>query len=141
MPYDSSVGTPASDCTADIGGTCTASAGVHQFWSSKYSSNVYELFPGCCTAVGETCYGALASGNCRATANPGEEDRNDPYGCAPAERTEEGAVWVLRLNADATVKASQQIKNGGGGLSAHLAPHAFFGSAVASLGDINGDGV
>jgi hypothetical protein len=104
---------------------------------------VYELYSGCCNTASESCWGTINSGQCKTTGtkSPTDEDRNDPYDCSGTQRTEEGAVWVLRLNADATVKASQQIKNGVGGLSEHLAPRSYFGSAVASIGDINGDGV
>ncbi len=51
-----------------------------------------------------------------------------------------GAVHVLLLNADGTVKSSTKIAhelNGG----PSLADRDFFGSSVASLGDLDGDGV
>jgi hypothetical protein len=54
--------------------------------------------------------------------------------------TGRGAVYVLRLNADGTVKASTKIANSSGGGPA-LSDGDFFGSAVGGIGDLNGDGV
>ena len=51
-----------------------------------------------------------------------------------------GAVHVLFLNADGTVKAEQKISDTTGGLAATLDDTDYFGSAVASPGDVNGDG-
>jgi len=53
----------------------------------------------------------------------------------------QGAVWILFLNADGTVKATQKISETAGGLGAVLDPGDFFGRAVAGLGDLDGDGV
>ena len=54
----------------------------------------------------------------------------------------EGAVYVLLLNADGTVKSQQKISDGLGGLSANtLEASDGFGSAVSSVGDLDGDGV
>jgi serralysin len=51
-----------------------------------------------------------------------------------------GAVYVLFLNANGTVKASQKIAHGlGGGPS--LATNDRFGSSIAALGDLDGDGI
>jgi hypothetical protein len=50
-----------------------------------------------------------------------------------------GAVHILYLNANGTVKGSTKIAHGSGGLS--LADSDQFGCAVALLGDVDGDGV
>ena len=50
-----------------------------------------------------------------------------------------GAVQVLLLNSDGTVKSSQQIASGVGG-GPTLANDDRFGSSVASLGDLDSDG-
>jgi hypothetical protein len=50
-----------------------------------------------------------------------------------------GAVHVLLLNSDGTVKGSQKITSGVGG-GPTLANDDRFGSGVASLGDLDGDG-
>ena len=50
-----------------------------------------------------------------------------------------GAVHVLFLNANGTVKSSQKIASGTGG-GPTLANDDRFGSGVASLGDLDGDG-
>lgn len=61
-----------------------------------------------------------------------------------AERSDEGesnrgSVYVLFLNANGTVKNYSQITNGSGGIS--LANGDYFGRSVASVGDLDGDGV
>lgn len=54
----------------------------------------------------------------------------------------EGAVYVLLLNADGTVKSQLKISDDAGGLAAGtLEASDRFGSAVAGLGDLDGDGV
>ncbi|MCX7421441.1 MAG: FG-GAP-like repeat-containing protein [Planctomycetia bacterium] len=52
-----------------------------------------------------------------------------------AER--DGAIYVLRMNANGTVKSSTKIASGTNGITSGT----FFGSSVASLGDVDGDGV
>ena len=53
--------------------------------------------------------------------------------------TNRGAVYVLMLNADGTVKAQQKISDNAGGLAAALDDGDAFGVSVAGLGDLNGD--
>jgi hypothetical protein len=56
------------------------------------------------------------------------------------EADDTGAVHVLFMNADGTVKSSQKIANNiGGGPSLNNSDN--FGSALAALGDLDGDGV
>jgi Ca2+-binding RTX toxin-like protein len=52
-----------------------------------------------------------------------------------------GAVWVLFLNADGTVKAEQKISATAGGFGGRLSNGDHFGSSVAALGDLDGDGI
>ncbi|MCH8149989.1 MAG: FG-GAP repeat protein, partial [Planctomycetes bacterium] len=52
-----------------------------------------------------------------------------------------GAVWVLFLNTDGTVKSHQKISDTQGGFTGTLDDVDFFGFSVASLGDLDGDGV
>ena len=52
-----------------------------------------------------------------------------------------GAVYVLFLNADGTVRAEQKISDTEGGLTAALTDNGRFGSFVAGAGDIDGDGI
>jgi hypothetical protein len=51
-----------------------------------------------------------------------------------------GAVHLLFLNANGTVKASQKIASGVGG-GPVIANLDFFGGSVANLGDLDGDGI
>ena len=52
-----------------------------------------------------------------------------------------GAVWVLLLNADGTVKAHQKISSTRGGFKGALYDGDEFGESVAAPGDLDGDGV
>jgi FG-GAP repeat len=51
-----------------------------------------------------------------------------------------GAVWIVFLHADGSAKAAQKISATSGGLAGPLAEAGYFGSAVAGLGDLDGDG-
>ncbi len=52
-----------------------------------------------------------------------------------------GAVWVLRMNRNGTVKAQQKISSLSGGFTGQLDVGDAFGVSVASPGDLNSDGV
>ncbi|HSH02491.1 MAG TPA: Ig-like domain-containing protein [Anaerolineae bacterium] len=52
-----------------------------------------------------------------------------------------GAVWVLFLNNDGTVKGHQKISDTVGGFGGALDDNDYVGINVTSLGDLNGDGV
>ncbi len=52
-----------------------------------------------------------------------------------------GAVWILFMNFDGTVKSHQKISDTSGGFTGTLATADMFGTSVSSTGDINGDGV
>jgi hypothetical protein len=54
--------------------------------------------------------------------------------------TDRGAVWILFLNANGTVKGHQKISSTSGGLVGPLADGDFFGSSLESLGDLDGAG-
>ncbi|MCP4963476.1 MAG: hypothetical protein GY925_29935, partial [Actinomycetia bacterium] len=54
--------------------------------------------------------------------------------------TARGAVYVLFLNADGTVKAEQKISSVTGGLTGPLDNSDQFGISVAGVGDLDGDG-
>lgn len=52
-----------------------------------------------------------------------------------------GAVWILFLNENGTVKSHQKISDIDGGFTGSLDDFDRFGKSVASLGDLDGDGV
>lgn len=52
-----------------------------------------------------------------------------------------GAIWVLFMNEDGTVKAHQKIDGTEGGLSNHLDLNDRFGCDIASVNDLDGDGI
>ena len=54
----------------------------------------------------------------------------------------EGAVYILMLNSNGTVKSYQKVSDGLGGLSSGiLSAGDKFGESVATVGDLNGDGI
>ncbi len=55
--------------------------------------------------------------------------------------SQRGAVYVLFLNADGTVKAEQKISDTAGGFAGVLDDTDYFGSGVGGLGDVDGDGI
>ena len=54
--------------------------------------------------------------------------------------TNHGAVWILFLNTDGTVKSHQKISSTEGGFTGTLDFDDRFGHSAASLGDLDGDG-
>jgi hypothetical protein len=54
--------------------------------------------------------------------------------------TDRGAVWILFLNTDGTVKSHQKISDTQGGFTGILGDGDSFGRSAASLGDLDGDG-
>ena len=52
-----------------------------------------------------------------------------------------GTAWIIFLNNDGTVKASQRIDENNGGFNGFLYSGGEFGSAVTSLGDLDGNGI
>lgn len=55
--------------------------------------------------------------------------------------TRRGAVWILFLREDGTVKRSQKIASGTGGFTGRLRSLDWFGFSLANAGDLDGDGV
>jgi len=65
--------------------------------------------------------------------------RDDDGGASAT--TDRGAVWVLLLAGDLTVKSAQKISATAGGFVGAVDSPGFFGSALACLGDVDADGV
>ncbi len=55
--------------------------------------------------------------------------------------TKSGAVWVLFLNQNGTVKRSEKISNARGNMSGKLDNTQMFGGNMVTLGDLNRDGI
>ena len=51
-----------------------------------------------------------------------------------------GAVWILYLNSDGTVKSHEKISSTQGGFLGSLDDNDRFGTSVESLGDLSGNG-
>ena len=67
----------------------------------------------------------------------GDDDRSSPV----PYQVEAGAVHILFMRADGTVKGQQKISALAGGLFRQPTYHDRFGSALAPLGDFDGNGV
>ncbi|ANM31894.1 hypothetical protein ABI59_23500 [Acidobacteria bacterium Mor1] len=59
---------------------------------------------------------------------------------ASGNRNGEGAVWILFMNADGTVRSEQKIDSTSGGLNQLLLPGTYFGWVLTDLDDIDGNG-
>ncbi|MBT8127310.1 MAG: hypothetical protein HKP12_04125 [Gammaproteobacteria bacterium] len=55
--------------------------------------------------------------------------------------TDHGAVWILFLNADGTVRFTQKISEAEGGFTGILEDNDQMGGALANIGDLNNDGI
>ena len=55
--------------------------------------------------------------------------------------TDRGGVWILFLDAEGKVRDEQKIADDTGGFGGNLDDDDRFGSAVADIGDVNGDGI
>ncbi len=83
----------------------------------------------------------------RAAANLGDLDGDGVVDLAVSANYDDtggankGAVYILFLNTDGTVKQSQKICEGEGGLPITLNIHDEFGRSLTALGDLDGDGL
>ncbi|NOT29161.1 MAG: PKD domain-containing protein, partial [Planctomycetes bacterium] len=83
----------------------------------------------------------------RAAANLGDLDGDGVVDVAVSSNYDDddgankGAVYILFLNTDGTVKQSQKISALAGGLPAPLNIHDEFGRSLTALGDLDGDGL
>jgi len=55
--------------------------------------------------------------------------------------TDRGAIWILFLNADGTVKNQSKISDTTGGFDGELGDRDYFGFSLAAIGDLDGDGI
>jgi len=63
------------------------------------------------------------------------------FGVIPLTTDVDGVVWILLMNSDGTVKSSNKITEGIGGFGGTLDSVSRFGSSLANIGDLDGDGV
>ncbi len=52
-----------------------------------------------------------------------------------------GALWILFMNADGTIRAQQVISMTAGGFSGSMVGGDYFGTSVAAIGDVDNDGI
>jgi len=60
---------------------------------------------------------------------------------APGTSAGKGVIWVLFLDAGGKVREKQKIADGTGGFNGSLVDNDRFGSAIAAVGDQDGDGI
>lgn len=60
---------------------------------------------------------------------------------SPGNGLNRGAVYILLLNANGSVKSQTFIGDNLGGFNAPLANNDFFGFSISNMGDIDGDGI
>ncbi|HXC50424.1 MAG TPA: integrin alpha [Candidatus Limnocylindrales bacterium] len=93
--------------------------------------------------------GGLSDGDIfgRSIASLGDLDGDGVTDLAVGSRQDDdggldrGAIWILFLNRNATVKSYQKISSTSGGFDGELSDGDWFGISVTSLGDLDGDGV
>ena len=71
-----------------------------------------------------------------------KDDINDLAVCATSDDDggeNTGAVWILFLNSNGTVKSHQKISATEGNFNGNLDDWGFFGTSVSSIGDLDGD--
>ena len=61
-------------------------------------------------------------------------------GLPPPPSSDLGALWILLLNADGTVKAEQKVSEIEGGFGGNLDEADQFGASLGVVGDLDGDG-
>ena len=62
-------------------------------------------------------------------------------GTTAGGKSSAGAIWVLMLQPDGTVKSTFKISQGFGGFSGPLHDGDSFGNSMAAIGDCDGDGI
>ena len=61
--------------------------------------------------------------------------------CDNDGRIDQGALWILFMNPDGTVRSEQKISATAGGFDGVLGPYQYFADSLAGLGDLDGDGI
>ena len=77
-----------------------------------------------------------------AVGAPGDDDVRELINFESGETSSSrGAVYILFLNSDGTVKSSQKISSSEGNFREKLELEDSFGFSLSKLGDLNGDGI
>lgn len=109
-------------------GTVKSTAKIDKYTTSFTSLNTYDLF-------------AFDIANAGDINNDGV---TDIIASAPQDDnggTDRGAVYIIFLYSNGSVKGYQKISDTQGNFSASLDDADYFGSSVSLMGDINGDGL
>jgi len=135
----------------DLGGDGTAEVAVSALGYTTVPGRVYILsLDSDGSVVGEVLIGEGSGGFTlpiafqgdfgHALATLGDVDGDGVTDLAVGERGQfTGSLYVLRMNANGTVKVNIQISNGTGGFG--TGAQWSFSRGLAALGDVNGDGI
>ncbi len=93
--------------------------------------NTYDLFGGSLSCIGDL------DGDSITDIAVGAYQDDDGGGTGSSR----GAIWILFLNTDGTVKSEQKLSQTQGNFSGVLDETDGFGSSLTTIGDLNGDGV
>ena len=135
------VGLPGFDGAQTDAGAIRLYRGTQVPGEVLHDTKISESTPG---------FGALAAGGefGAAVANLGDVDGDGVLDLAVGALlddeggTDRGAVWILLMRPDGTVKTRQKLASGGvGGFMGALADGDSFGSSVAGIGNLDGDSI
>ena len=143
-PYDDDGATGSAGPDSDRGAVwilflnADGSAKGYQLISSTAGSFFGVLQPGdyfgsSLAAIGDLDFDGITE---LAVGSIGDDD-----GAAPTFAAGTGAIWILFLASDGTVKRQQKISDTRGGFAVDLQDHGVFGASIAGLGDLDGDQV
>lgn len=131
-PYDDEAGSDRGavrvlflDTTGQVQNRVKLTQGLNGFTGSLQDN---DHFGSAVAAIGDLDGDGIPD---MAVGAPGDDDNG----------SNRGAVWIVFLNADGSVHYQQKISDLSGGLAPGLKDNDQFGEAVASAGDLNGDGI
>ena len=106
----------------------------------KFQLNDSDMFGTSVTNIGDINNDGITD---IAVGSPGDDDTKELRKTIieQSEGSSRGAVYILFLNSDGTVKDSQKISSTEGNFQQNLQSQDMFGFSTANLSDINNDGI
>ncbi|MCP3902685.1 MAG: DUF11 domain-containing protein [Planctomycetes bacterium] len=141
---------PDDSCVDTAPFACVASAGLYQGDGSTCTADtcppsgqvrIYQKISATQGGFGGVLDPLTNFGSSVASIGDVDNDGIDDLAVGQPAAAGGGAVWIVFLNDDGTVKSEQEIAAGVGGFGGVLDPGDAFGASVAGLGLFDGDGV